>query len=567
MTKYIIGVHAGHNASAAIGDTEGNLIYAAQEERFNYEKNYWGFPVKSIRACMDYVGAEASDIERIVSGQRSIPIRYHSREDVLKAYQRHESVVGRLRQGLLVPLFLKLKKDHNQDKFLARLKNMGLGNIPVEFEDHHRGHAGTAYYGLRESKDERALVLTCDGDGDGLCASVRVCENGEERIIATTEWANSLGAIYSWVTFATGFVPLEHEYKLMGMGAYAPEDRAKENSQIFHDLLGFDDEHGLTFKRKKLEYISNLRNHFFSELEGKRFDWICAGVQRFTEDFLCQWVENCVRYTGISTVRAAGGVFMNVKANKRISDLDCVERFEAFPSCGDESLSIGAYYLSCAKHHGSDKVEPLQSYYLGDTIDDERAEAAIQSAGFRYERPKNIAKAVADALVEGEPLARVSGRMEFGARALGNRSILADPSNQDVVRVVNQMVKKRDFWMPFAPMMKSDRQDTYIANPKKLSSPYMMMTFDARDNYKEFIAAVHNADLTCRAQLLEEEQNPEMYAIINEFQKKTGRSVVLNTSYNIHGLPLVRNEKQALDVFANTGLTRMQLGSFMVYKD
>ncbi len=217
---------------------------------------------------------------------------------------------------------------------------------------------------------------------------------------------------------------------------------------------------------------------------------------------LCTWTANAVRATGVRRVVAAGGVFMNVKANKRIGELPEVESFEAFPSCSDETLSIGAYYLEAGRRFGGDKLPPLAHFYLGDDLDCAESKGAVESSGFQFQRPSDMAAVIADLLVQGQPVARCAGPMEFGARALGNRSILADPRNQDVVRVINQMVKKRDFWMPFAPMIMDDRQDEYLQNPKRLPSPYMMMTFDTRENFREMIAAVHNADLTCRAQLL-----------------------------------------------------------------
>jgi carbamoyltransferase len=173
---------------------------------------------------------------------------------------------------------------------------------------------------------------------------------------------------------------------------------------------------------------------------------------------------------------------------------------------------------------------------------------------------------VAELLVAGHPVARCCGPMEFGARALGNRSILADPKNQDVVRVINQMVKKRDFWMPFAPLVMASRQDEYVHNPKNLPSPYMMMTFDSKSNFRELIAAVHNADLTCRAQILEPEQNLQMHRIVEAFAQKTGRGVILNTSFNLHGYPIVRTAEDALHVFRNSGLQYLQVGSYLVSK-
>lgn len=564
MGRYILATHAGHNASAVIGDQSG-ICYAVQEERLTGEKNYWGLPRNAVRACLEQVGAKREDLLAVAHGTRFVNCKYHSREDVLAAYRRQGTVLGRLRQRVAMPLVIALKKnDFNQDKLTGFLAEMGLEGVPVSFYGHHPNHAATAYYGLRRDPSERYLVLTCDGAGEGLCATVSVMGGGRSEVIHETPWKNSLGALYSWTTFNMGFVPLEHEYKLMGMAPYASERGAEEIAKIFRSYLGFD-ETGLGFKSLTGQRTNDISDRMTADLEGKRFDWICAGLQKFTEEILTTWVRNAVARTGIHKVVAAGGVFMNVKANKAISELPEVEYFEAFPSCGDETLSIGAFYQEAATRFGDAEVKPLSDFYLGEEPDD--AEDVVRTSGFKFERPENLAEHVAELLAAGHPLARCAGRMEFGARALGNRSIIADPSNQDVVRVINRMVKKRDFWMPFAPIIKADRQEDYIQNGKRLPSPYMMMTFDTKeDTFRDFIAAVHNADLTCRAQLLEQDQNPAMYEILESFERKTGRAVLLNTSFNLHGFPIVRTAKDALHVFKNSGLEYLQVGPYIISK-
>jgi carbamoyltransferase len=243
-----------------------------------------------------------------------------------------------------------------------------------------------------------------------------------------------------------------------------------------------------------------------------------------------------------------------------------VDYFEAFPSCGDETLSIGALYLESARRFGDKTVKPLEHFYLGDAPQEADVLAAVKKSGFHYERPADIADAVAKLLAEGHPVARCTGAMEFGARALGNRSILADPKSQDVVRVINRMVKKRDFWMPFAPMVKEERQHDYIQNPKNLRSPFMMMTFDTKENFRDLIAAVHNADLTCRAQILSRTHNPAMHDIISAFERRTGGGIVLNTSFNLHGFPIVRTAEEALGVLRESGLEYLQVGDYLVHK-
>ncbi len=499
MSRYILGMHAGHNASICIGDESG-IIHAIQEERLTGEKNYWGFPARSVQACLDRVGAKPADIEALAYGSQQVLCRYHSRDDVIHAYRRQATITGRLRQQVAIPLVLSINPNYGQDKLRAHLAEVGLQQ-EVSHYDHHLAHAATAYYGLRRSPDEKYLVLTCDGVGDNVSASVRLWGGGNCDLVAETHQGNSLGSIYSWVTYGMGFVPLEHEYKLMGMGPYASDSAANETAKIFRRYLGLRPD-GLGFQRATRHRTNNLYPRLERDLRGMRFDYICAGLQRFTEDLLCEWVQHAVRATGARKVVGAGGVFMNVKANKRIAELEGVESFEAFPSCGDETLSLGAYYLEAAKRFGHETVKPLEHFYLADAPQEEDVLSAVKASGFNYEKPADMADEVARLLAEGQPVARCAGPMEFGARALGNRSILADPRSQDVVRVINQMVKKRDFWMPFAPMVKEERQHDYIQNPKNLHSPFMMMTFDTKENFRDLIAAVHNADLTCRAQIL-----------------------------------------------------------------
>jgi carbamoyltransferase len=564
MGQFILGLHSGHNASACIGDASG-LIYAVQEERLTGEKNYWGTPRHAIQACLDRVGAKPRDLSAIAHGGVQALCNYHSREDVLNSYRRQQTVMGKLRQRIAVPLMIALKPNWGQDRLHAQLGECGLADVPKVHYDHHRTHAATAYYGLRQDSRQKYLVLTCDGDGDGLCGTVRVMGGGEEQLVASIPWDNSLGALYSWTTFGMGFVPLEHEYKLMGMAPYASDSASVEMAKVFASYLGID-ETGLSFRRHTLRRVSDIGESLFEDLKGKRFDYICAGLQRFTEDLLCAWTARAVEVTGARKVVAAGGVFMNVKANKRIGELADVDSFEAFPSCSDETLSLGAYYLEAAKQFGGDAVGPLKHFYLGDDLDEFETRTAVENSGFHYDVPADIAAAVADVLVAGQPVARCAGPMEFGARALGNRSILADPKNQDVVRVINQMVKKRDFWMPFAPMIMASRQDEYLHNEKGLRSPFMMMTFDSKDNFRELIAAVHNADLTCRAQILEPPQNPAMHRILEAFAERTGRGVILNTSFNLHGFPIVRTAEEALHVFRNSGLNYLQVGNYLVAK-
>jgi carbamoyltransferase len=432
--------------------------------------------------------------------------------------------------------------------------------------NHHLSHAASAYYGSHFNKGEKILVLTADGGGDGLCATVYIGENGKLRKISETKAGNSLGNIYSITTYYMGFTPLEHEYKLMGMAPYSSVHYSKKVAKKFGKYLTFDKK-TLEFKRKIPEKTNFIYQRLRKDLELERFDNICGGLQMFTEDLAISWVKEALKKSGCNKIALAGGLFMNVKLNQRISELDEVKDIFIMPSCGDESLPIGGCYYKYYELTGK-LPKPLYDIYFGpDFSNEEVLNELNKDENLSYILMKNPAKEVGTLLAKGEIVARCSGRMEFGARALGNRSILADASNLDNVRIINMMIKKRDFWMPFAPVMLEEDSKKYIHNPKNLKAPYMILTFNSTERFKDFIGGVQQADLTARAQIITREYNPEYYDIIKTFKDKTGRGVLMNTSFNLHGLPLVYGPKEALYVFKNSGLKYLQLGDYLVKKN
>jgi carbamoyltransferase len=291
----------------------------------------------------------------------------------------------------------------------------------------------------------------------------------------------------------------------------------------------------------------------------------------FVESMLCELVRRAVRTTGIRRVRCSGGVFMNVKANKLIMEMDEVEDLFVYPSCGDETNAIGAAYLAQAARHGAATVPPLAGFYLGPEWSDAELEAAlaplIAAGRATVERPENINDAVVQCLVDGEVVGRFSGREEFGARSLGNRAIIADPRNSAVIQVINEMVKSRDFWMPFASSIMAEAVDEYLINPKHVAAPHMILSFDTTPKgARELRAGVHPYDKTCRPQVVTRDANPEYWDLIARFQAATGVGGVLNTSLNLHGLPLVHRPEDAIEVMERSELVRLAMGPFLVTK-
>jgi carbamoyltransferase len=449
---------------------------------------------------------------------------------------------------------------------------LGFSAETIVFEDHHLSHAAAAYYGCPWWRDEPLLVLTNDAGGDGLCATVSIGEQGKLRKICEIAVSESIGYIYSMITFLMGMVPEEHEYKVMGMAPYSSKNRHQQLCRRFEHLLEFDGaSDGLGWQRRNGCPPTQYSHGFFKRfIETERFDWICGGLQDFAENFLARWAQNCIKATGIHKLALGGGVFMNVKANKRIMELPEVESVFIFPSCGDETNCIGAAYLTHARQRTSEglpvDIEPVGPVYFGTDFDDESIEDALRQYHFKYSRPSSIEKEIAALLSSGEAVARFKGPMEFGARALGNRSILADPTRRDVVKTINEMIKNRDFWMPFAPSMLAERASDYLINPKNVESPYMIMSFDTTDKVDQVYAASHPYDQTVRPQLVRRHWNPDYHELLKEFEKLTGRGAILNTSFNLHGHPIVHSPKDALDVFTNSGLKYMGMGSFLVKK-
>jgi carbamoyltransferase len=566
----VLGLHDGANAAAALIH-DGRVVAVMQEERLTGEKNYSGFPYRSIAEVLRLAGCTLADVDLVAFGSRHMPLPVN-RDELIAKFRAHATPVGLLKRIVRVTPANTWYRRRRREARRQHLAAAGIAESRVRYVEHHTAHAAAAYFGS-PWRDGRVLVLTSDGGGDDLCATVNVGEDGTIRRLAEIRDDASLGILYAVVTFLLGMVPNEHEYKLMGLAPYAP---ARGSEAVYRDLAGYlrmSQRNPLVWERTQgyppaLYSYSRLRRM----LEFRRFDWICGGLQKFTEDLLTQWVRNCVRETGLPRVALSGGVGMNVKANKCVAELPEVESLFVFPSCTDESNAVGAAWWTYAEARRAQglpvDIPPLGDVYWGPSFSEEQCEAAIRAAGngFTVSCPEDIERAIAQLVAQGRVVARFSGRMEFGARALGNRSILADPADPRVVRVINEMVKSRDFWMPFAPSVLDRAGPRYVANPKGLRYPYMIMAFDSNGSPNEMIAAMHPYDRTVRPQEVYARWNPDYFRLIAEFEQLTGRGIVLNTSLNLHGYPLVCAPDQAVEVFVASGLPHLALGKFLLSK-
>ena len=562
----VIGIHDGHNASVALV-RNGRVEFALQEERITRIKNQGDAPGNALdRALAGDVGTRA----RIALNGRYMKYGQWQRETILDDYGRSSTFASRIRQPFKDTLVDRAYQRRKAALREERLSELGLSREGMEPVEHHLAHASAAFYTC-PWPDEQVLVLTCDGSGDRLSATVSLGERGELTRVAQISEHDSIGRLYAMVTRQMGMAPLEHEYKVMGLAPYvADEAKTAAAADWFRQLFEFTREPMIWQRRRGVPSMYSAGAILDRLLAGQRFDLIAAGIQRFIEDWLAAWARNCIRETGIRKVACSGGVFMNVKANLRLLEIPELEDLYIFPSCGDESNSIGAA-LRLAAQMGQPHRGSLGPIYYGEPITDGEADQALNAAGgfgrFRAVYMSDIERKTAEALAAGKIVARAKGAMEFGARALGNRSILARADSPVAVRIINQMVKSRDFWMPFAPSVLAERAGEYYSKPKPVTSPYMMFAFPSRPGKRAaFAAAQHPYDFTTRPQEVTAAHHPDYYRLLKEYEARTGEGIVLNTSFNLHGEPMVYRARDAVDVFLRSGLEYMALGNWWVEK-
>ena len=582
----VVGISETHCATAAIL-RDGAIIGCASEERFTRLKNDAGYPRLALDALLREADIQPSQIDVVaLAGRRAYAREWmnrvlHDREYAREYYgvrlDEPRAGLGRkarklgARLGLIEPAAGKFTLSESERLRLVT-DHLRLGAEKVVTLDHHACHAAAAYFGA-PFDGAPALVLTNDNSGDGLCATASTARGTTlARHEAASSAPGSLGSFYSFVTLLLGMKFGEHEYKVMGLAPYAPAAAVERATAALGEVFDLEPATPARFAWRR----RGARYRLLAEATlGARFDAIAGGAQQIVEDTLLRWARLMRERYGGDRLALGGGVFMNVKANMLLAGEDWVRDLFVFPSCGDESNAIGAAYLGyldlCARAGTPAKPAPLGPAYLGPAIDDAEVEALIRAgdlgARHRVSEPERMEERIAELLVADGVVARCAGRMEFGARALGNRSILANPSDHRVVRVINHMIKNRDFWMPFAPSVLREREGDYLVNPKGLSSPYMMLAFPTNPKRRDdIVAAVHPQDFTARAHVVDETWNPGYHRVIREFERRTGIGAVLNTSFNLHGEPLVGSPADAVETFERSGLPHLALGRFLISK-
>ncbi|MBI5571094.1 MAG: carbamoyltransferase [Desulfomonile tiedjei] len=598
----VLGLYEVHMASAMVM-VDGEVIAATHEERFSRLKNDAGFPCQAARFCLEQAGIAPHEVDAVTFINESFPPasvanilfkrpalfgpkdwveenerywkpRLLERRDpgpyfrIMGGWDRvpdgHYYDLKRLdmdaEPGTVSETFNALRRDAVQ-------RLLGVPGERVHFMPHYMCHHYHAYYsGPLRGKD--VVVIHAEGEGGRYNSAVSRPTSEGLTVIAGTDECD-LGRLYQWTTLLLGMKPYHHEYKLMGLAPHASAHEVRRSLEVFAPIFRLDEEQMVI---RYNERPPDLYFFFRDRLQGHRFDGIAGALQQMLEERLMEWVSLVVRRTNASRVCYGGGVAMNVKANMRLSQLEDVKELFVPLSPGDESNVFGAAYWLTERHflaRGRDPetIPSLPHAYLGEEHGEDAVRETARTArerGFHVEESVD-AKLVARLLAHGVVAARSHGRGEFGQRALGNRSILANPSLAGVVETINRQIKYRDFWMPFAPTILHECRHDYLDNPKDVDARFMTVCFPTKSKRaREIAQALHPADGTARPQVLTRDVNPGYHDLIQEFQRLTGIGAVLNTSFNLHGQPIVNSPADALYTFINSELDALWLDGVLI---
>ena len=576
---------------------DDKIVFSTSEERYSRIKSDSSFPKNSINDALSFSGLKGTDFDKIIICGNKLSVlaplmneySTFSVDDQIRAMEEYwypNLVLGKNKS------FLEVFKDKiNLEQFpfnteigkrfdVSKLHNpyteedgknvsnffkqiiasfLGVEQEKIIHMEHDWCHAAYALYGS-PIRDDNTLIVTADAWGDDLSGTLSVYSKEKGQIERVKEYNHKdfqLARIYRYTTLVLKMLANEHEYKVMGLASYYNGPVIEKVEKVFDKMLQND---GLEFIFNKdvLDIYDYLKNN----LKNFRFDHIAAGLQSFTEKILVNWFSSAISEYNANSVVFSGGVSMNVKANMKISQIPKIEKFFVCGAGTDETLPIGACY-HWAEMNGI-QPKPLDTLYLGSNAAYD--EKDISSLPQYTIKKFNSEEQILEQILKNKIIAVCRERMEMGQRALGNRSIIADPRTRFNVEKINNSIKKRDFWMPFAPVILSEYQDLLIENPKGIDSPFMTITFETKDGKNKFPAAVHQADGTTRAQLLKKEQNPILWNLIFKFYEKTGIPALLNTSFNLHGEPIVRTIQDALRVFDKSELEVLWFNEHIIEK-
>ncbi len=599
---YIMGIHPGHDATAVILDGDGKVLAAIAEERLSRIKYHMAFPYKAVDECLRVAGLSCRDISAVAFGFRSFFTA--DTEDFTRAILDpdggdvdllgHRNVRGRwemLRQTTAKNIGLLLGKSRDTSEFTDHtgqvlrdvLRDLGFSIDAVHLYNHHLAHGSSAYY---TGAQPDPLIVTIDGSGDGLCASVCTVEKGKMKWIAGAPSRTSPGIFYSEITRHLGFRRNRHEGKVTGLAAYGDPDKCyplldrclflSDDEREFHNdlaeksaLLRKTNTFLRILKNQQLSnpYVNLLLDHYEQNLEPFTREEIAAAAQKKLEEVVVRYIQKFAQETGKRDMVLAGGIFANVRLNQKVAELPEVDSVFIHPNMGDGGVALGAAYLCLQENLPEGTVEPrrLGNVAFGPDYDSKAIKAALDKTGMEGKFVNDIDAHIAELIAAKKIVGFFNGRMEYGPRALGNRSILADPTDRSINNWLNKRLRRTEF-MPFAPSCLASEAGTIFEGYSANSYPaeFMTITFDVNPDWRDRIKAVTHVDGTARPQVVTPEQNPRYHRVLEEYYKLTGLPLFVNTSFNIHEEPIVCTPEDAIRSFQEDCVDVLVMGNFVV---
>ncbi len=592
----ILGISAYYHDAAAALVADGSVVAAAQEERFTRKKHDSGFPGNAIRSCLEIGGIKPNQLDYVAFYDKPF-LKFERLIETYLAFapRGFES----FRQAL--PVWVK-DKLFQRSTLLKELKGVDKRvdwDAKLLFSEHHLSHAASAFY---PSPFQRAAVLTMDGVGEWTTTSLALGEGRALKVLREIHFPHSLGLLYSAFTYYTGFKVNSGEYKVMGL---APYGVPRYVQKIRDHLIDIKDDGSFRLNLEYFDYCTGLRmtNGKFDELFGgpprkpeerltQREMDLAASVQKITEEVVLKLAQSIAQETGERNLCLAGGVALNCVANGKLLRRKSFDRIWMQPAAGDAGGALGAALVAHHLHKGMERsLEPgldaMQGGYLGPQFSLEDIQRRLTKAGAAFETldDERLLEACAASLAEGKALGWFQGRMEFGPRALGARSILGDARSPTMQKTLNLKVKYRESFRPFAPSVLAEDAAAWFDLDGE--SPYMLLVADVAARHRiamseaqhklfgidklnvprSSIPAVTHVDYSARVQTVHRETNPRYYQLIEKFKAKTGCPVIVNTSFNVRGEPIVGSPEDAFRCFMGTDIEVLAVGNCFLAKD
>ena len=594
---YILGISAFYHDSAACLLKNGEIVAAAQEERFTRKKHDAGFPHYSIQYCLKEAGIPASQIDNVVFYEKPF-LKF---ERLLETYLAF-SPKGYTSFAKAMPLWIK-DKLFQKSALIKELKSTLSKDINwrerLLFSEHHLSHAASAYF---PSPFESAAVLTLDGVGEWTTTSLAIGKRSNLKVIKEIHFPHSLGLLYSAFTYYTGFKVNSGEYKVMGLAPYGDPRYADliteklitiaEDGSFQLDMSYFDYATGLTMTNKKFDALfGGPPRKPETELTQREMD-LAASIQKVTEDIVVELAQGIAKETGERNLCLAGGVALNCVVNGILLRRKIFDNIWIQPAAGDAGGALGAALSTWYLHHRKERVasrerDAMKGAYLGPEFTDAEIEAELTACGATFKKlsEDKLIDTVATALAGEKAVGWMQGRMEFGPRALGGRSIIADPRSPIMQKQLNLKVKYRESFRPFAPSVL--REDVSEWFEHEADSPYMLLVADVREDKRRSmtneekalfgidklnvprssVPAITHVDYSARIQTVHADTNPRYHAVISKFKEKTGCPIVVNTSFNVRGEPIICTPTDAFRCFMGTEMDVLSIGSYILYKE